>query len=54
VLNGTPAIIAPNNPPEPTANERRVAGTWRWTGTEYRWIPAHNEPNPPSYVWKRD
>lgn len=53
ILHRTPSLMAPMEPPEPAANERRVEGAWRWTGTEYRWIPSHNEQDPPPYVWKR-
>lgn len=53
LLHETPSVVAPNDPPPPAENERRVGGAWRWNGTEYRWIPAHNESNPPAYVWQR-
>lgn len=53
VLHGTPAMVAPADPPPPMPHERRVDGAWRWTGAEYRYIPAHNEPGNQPYQWKR-
>lgn len=53
VLHGTPAVVAPAEPPPPGPDERRVGGAWRWTGTEYRYIPAHNERARAPYQWKR-
>jgi hypothetical protein len=53
VLNGTPPVIAPADPPTPSSGQRRVRGAWRWTGTEYRYIPARNESSDAPYQWKR-
>lgn len=53
VLHGTPAVVAPEDPVEPGPEERRVGGAWRWTGTEYRYIPAHNDRAWAPYQWKR-
>jgi len=54
LLNETPSIVAPNEPPPPLPGQRHVNGAWRWTGTEYRWIPAHNEAGASATVWKRE
>ncbi|HMA97012.1 MAG TPA: hypothetical protein VKP30_30215 [Polyangiaceae bacterium] len=53
VLNGTPALIAPGEPPASPAGQQRVRGAWRWTGTEYRYIPARNENSFAPYQWQR-
>jgi hypothetical protein len=53
LLTGQPTVQVVSPPPSPGPDEQTVEGSWRWAGSEYRYIPARNEKKQTPYTWDR-